>query len=254
MASLNRHPHTQYSPNDNDKPVIWGLVLSRKNSKRLPGKTLRSLAGKPMLAYTLEAAKGAYGLDQCWMFSDDSEALQLADSLGIRIPSFERPEQVSHDKATSEETVHYFLSQFPPEKLPDYLMLLQATSPLRTSQDIDGAIETLFGHSTVKADGLVSIFQPAKPLSWLYEQDPGTLLLTSFTQESEHWKMPNGAIYIIKPKDVLAGKGLLAGNILGYEMPWQRSIDVDTIEDFLFAEALLANSVNPSQASPQHSH
>lgn len=223
--------------------------MSRKNSKRLPGKTLKPLAGKPMIAYTFEAARNAKLLERCWIFSDDADAIALAKKMGIEAPPFDRPEAVSTDQATTEETVRCFLSRFSRESLPDYLMLLQATSPLRTSFDIDRSIELLFGHSTLKADGVVSVCQPAKPLSWLYEQNPGTLGLTPLKHDSAHWKMPNGAIYILKPGDLLDGKSLLEGEIIGYEMPWQRSADIDTIEDFLYAEAFLEHSDTQTQAA-----
>ncbi|MBY0449307.1 MAG: acylneuraminate cytidylyltransferase family protein [Cyanobacteria bacterium] len=218
------------------KDSIWGIVLSRKHSVRLTGKATRNLAGRPMIAYTFEAATKATRLPRCWVFSDDPQVLAIAAEYQIEIPSFERPASVSHNQATTEDSLRYFLSQFSPEALPEWLMLLQPTSPLRTSVDIDRAIELL--ENNPEADGLASVHHTAKPLNWTFELTPQRTLISTF-QEDKDLVLPNGAIYIFNVPAFLQGGSLRDGTLLAYEMPWFRSVDVDTEEELLICQTFL---------------
>ncbi len=222
------------------QPRIWGLILSRKGSKRLPGKALLPLNGKPMLAYSFTAAKNARQLDQCWFFSDDPDAQQLAFDMGVSLPPFERPESVSGDQVSSEVTVRHFLSAFPPSERPDIFVLLQATSPLRESSDIDAAIEHYLDS---QADALVSITCPQKPLSWAYQRKENGELLPAFNDPAPDLVYPNGAIYITATSRLLSGEALVSGRVQGYEMPWERSIDIDTREDYEWAQYWLSHQL-----------
>jgi CMP-N-acetylneuraminic acid synthetase len=168
----------------------------------------------------------------------------LANKSNIHIPPFERPSDVSHSKSTTEETILYFLKQFPKEELPDLLVLLQATSPLRTSEDIDEAI-ALFESSD--GDGIISVTRPYKPLSWTYERLSDKTLTPLFSEERD-WVFPNGALYLFPPKQFLNDGTFLSGKIRGYEMPFCRSIDIDTLEDFYWAETLL--NLNRVESTP----
>ena len=186
-----------------------------------------------MICYSFLAASGATSLDQTFLFSNDEAALGLAkDYDNITIPCFERPDSVSHDTATSDETVQYFLNQFPTQVLPEFLVILQPTSPLRTSQDIDAAVQ-LFLDSD--ATSLVSVNQARKPIHWTYEQTEGNRLKPAF-QDNKQLVIPNGAIYIVKTANIMSGMPIAGENMIGYEMPWFRSMDVDTLEEMVWIE------------------
>lgn len=226
-------------------------MLSRKGSKRLPGKALLPLLEKPLAQYTFEAAKESRLLEKTWIFSDDEALLALAKTQGISIPEFERPEHISQDETSTEESIRYFLSRFENQQRPDLIMLLQPTSPLRTSGDVDAAIQRMI--NAPSADGLISVTPPPKPLSWVYRMDKaGSLKQAGIACETpgEKLLLPNGAIYIIRPKHVLAGKNIGEGHYIGFEMPANRSVDIDTAEDFGYAEYLLKTRHNSIQQNP----
>jgi len=223
------------------QPQVWGLILSRKGSKRLPGKACLPLQGQPLVTYTFEAARSAKKLDKTWLFSDDDAVKALAEAHSICIPDFERPEGVSQDTATSEDTLCYFLQQFELTALPHYLVLLQPTSPLRSAEDIDNAIMAFQNSS---ADTLISVTQPPKPLQWSYRRSSDQTLEPAFPDNKADLVYPNGAIYITRPERLLSGHALASGRMVGYEMPWERSIDIDTAEDFRWAEQLLKQPVS----------
>lgn len=219
---------------------IWGLVLSRKGSKRLPQKACLPLQGQPMIGYTFQAAKASKKLNETWLFSDDQDAIAVAEQHGIAVPDFERPESASQDATSSEDTLRYFLQQFDLTALPELLVLLQPTSPLRSAEDIDGAIEAFQKGS---AETVITVTTPPKPLQWSYIKKPDQTLEPAFPDSKADLVYPNGAIYITRPERLLAGQDLMSGRVQGYEMPWARSIDIDTPEDFQWAEMLLKQPV-----------
>lgn len=224
-------------------PVVWGLIPSRACSRRLPGKALKPLLGKPLLQYTAEAVLQAPSLEKRWIFTNDADALNLACNLGLDRPPFERPESVSGDEADSLQTARYFLEQFPAEQRPDVLVLLQPTSPLRTAHDIEAAL-TIF-LAAAETDYLLSVHKPLKPASWTYELTPSGHLQPTLPVGKDY-VFPNGAIYIFRVTDLLSGRlqeglaGRLAQfRLTPYLMPWERSLDVDYPVDLELAGYLL---------------
>jgi CMP-N,N'-diacetyllegionaminic acid synthase len=229
---------------------IWGLVLARKGSKRLPNKALLPLCDKPLAAYTLAAAAesvclGATG-NTAWVFSDEPQLLALADTYGLAVPDFERPAALSEDASTTFDTVRYFLKQWPRADWPEVLVLLQVTSPLRSSADIDEAIAQFLREETEGCEYLVSVHRPLKPPHWTYSLLPDGSLEAALP-ESRDYVFPNGAIYIFRPELLMSGR-LEAGvkrettrplGMKAFMMPWERSLDVDYALDLKLAEWIL---------------
>ena len=115
-----------------DNHPVLALIPARGGSKGVPRKNLRLVKGKPLLAYTLEAAKNSSNVDTTYLSSDDTEILKVGESLGIQ--SILRPWQSSSDNATADDVVNHFLSILSQEmvSLDPYIVYLQPTSPLRT--------------------------------------------------------------------------------------------------------------------------
>jgi CMP-N,N'-diacetyllegionaminic acid synthase len=245
-------------------PLVWGLVLSRQGSKRLPGKALVPLAGKPLIAHTFDAALAAPSLAKRWVYTNDPQVLTLARKLGMDVPPFERPDHLSADDTDSFATIRQFLSQFPPQQWPDWLMILQPTSPLRRASDIEGALLWFGLHQP--CDYLISVHRPLKPPHWTYAMDSRNNLtkaipappLPATPATATEYVFPNGAIYLMRPELLMTGDQSLPPEqrpgvtSKGYEMPWERSLDIDWPVDLALAAWLMAQQQQPypSVSSP----
>jgi len=124
-------------------PRFLGLIPARGGSKRVPRKNLSSVAGKPLLAWTIEAAQSAQRLDRVVLSTDDDEIAGLGSKLGVEVPFRRPPELASDTAAGSDVTVHAVRSLAERGDTFDYVVVLQPTSPLRVAADIDAAIELL---------------------------------------------------------------------------------------------------------------
>ena len=120
---------------------ILGLITARGGSKGIPGKNIKPLAGKPLIAWTIEAANNSRLLSQVIVSTDDNEIARSAQAWGAEVP-FKRPEELAQDQSSHLDVVLHALQwyQLQHRALPEYVMLLQPTSPLRTANDIDAAI------------------------------------------------------------------------------------------------------------------
>ncbi len=246
-------------------PSVWGLIPSRKNSKRLPGKALSLIEGNPLAYYTFEAIKNSglfnsryFPENKAFLFTDDSSLLDYHHEYKtkssrheerIHIPSFHRPESLSLDGTSTEDTLRYFLKQFDTSEHPDYILILQPTSPLRTADDIDQCW-SLF-HQSKSYDSLISVHTPSKPMHWAYECSSSNTLSKTNELSSKQLVLPNGALYLCKTSDLLSDKPLPYGRVGAYHMPWHRSVDVDTHEDLVMAEAFIRLEKERNTVLPQ---
>jgi CMP-N-acetylneuraminic acid synthetase len=230
------------------KVSIWGLVLSRQGSQRLPNKVLTALADRPLIDYTFAAMKASQRLTHRWVYSNDPGVLLRAEQAGIQQPHFPRPDGVSQPDTSSTHTIRSFLGGFFRNAWPDLLVLLQPTSPLRLAADIDAAIARF--EADPEADVLWSVTQPSKPLQWaLWQQADGQLAPAFDASPPEaaappsrpRLVYPNGAIYIARPSHWWKA-GPQTGRIIAYEMPWRRSVDIDDAADCALAEYWLAHA------------
>lgn len=227
---------------------IWAVVLVRAGSKRLPQKAMRPLLGQPMVSWYLKALSEAQGFERRFLFTDDPDVLDCTtlQHPAIEIPSFLRPSQTSTDNTSSFDTLRYFLKQWDPALLPPWVMLGQCTSPLVDAKDFEKALALLASQD--QAQGLLSVCAPAKPLTWLLTAQAHASGLQHVQPHPVAKSMgqdylPNGAFYILRTQALLETKGPFSlwdhSPILPYVMPYARSIDIDTPEDFQVAEALL---------------
>ena len=221
-------------------PRIIAIIPARGGSKRLPKKNILNLAGKPLIAYTIEASLKSKYITKTIVTSDDDEILNIAKNYGS--DTIKRPDHLASDTATSFDAIeHTILSQ---NENFDYIILLQPTSPLRTTKHIDEAIELLIEKN---ADAVISTCEVDHPVQWNMKIDD-TLDISKSIQsintnrsqdQTKHYRL-NGAIYIAKTKELLEEKTFfLTKNIYSYIMPKIESIDIDDEYDFRTAETFV---------------
>ncbi|WP_434658052.1 cytidylyltransferase domain-containing protein [Sulfurimonas sp. NW9] len=218
------------------------VIPARGGSKRLEHKNILPLAGKPLIAWSIEAAKKSKYIDDVVVSSDDEEILNIAKECSAQV--LKRPKELASDTATTFDTIKHTIDSI--QENYDYIILLQPTSPLRDEQDIDSAIEYMFKK---KADAVVSVCEVEHSPLWsnTLPKDrnmSGFLkeeLLNRRSQDIETYYRLNGAIYIARTKKFLENKGFfLQEKIYAYVMEQSHSIDIDTKLDFDIASSIIS--------------
>lgn len=228
------------------KEKFIAIIPARGGSKRLPNKNILKLGGKPLISWTIEAAKECKLIQEIVVSTDSIEIQNLAIDLAINAP-FLRSDFLSNDTASSFDVVEHCLEYYKRNQNREfeYLILLQPTSPLRTSEDIKKAINLL---EDKKAYGIISICETEHSPLWTNTIDD-SLSLNNFlrdevkntrSQDLPTFYRLNGAIYICKVSEFLKQKTFfLNENIFGYIMDKETSIDIDTKLDFVVADFLI---------------
>lgn len=220
-----------------------GLVPARGGSKGVPRKNVRPAGGKPLIAWTIEAAKAASTIDAVVLSSDDPEIIETARHYGCDVP-FIRPAELAGDEADSLSVVRHAIAAVGRDY--DLTVLLQPTSPLRTAGDIDGAVR-LFAERPV--DSCVSVCAVDKSPWWMYRRrSDGTLApIMEGPAPDRRQAAPavyalNGAVYVARSAHLAAGGGFITPQTVGYVMPSERSLDIDVEFDFKLLELMLSEA------------
>lgn len=222
------------------------VIPARAGSKRLPGKNRRLLGGKPLVQWTIEAARAVPEIDTVCVSTDDKAITTLASDLGLDVP-FIRPAHLSSDTANSVDVVRHALEWYRRNagEVFDYVILLQPTSPLRTAEHIREAIAALKRHD---AAAIVSVCPMSHSPLWantLPENDSLTGFLPEMVKGRRSQDLPtyyrlNGAIYIVRTERFLTDEAfLLPDACFAYRMPESVSVDIDSEQDLRLAEAFL---------------
>lgn len=226
------------------RPSFLGLIPARGGSMRLPRKNLLPLAGKPLLARTVEAARNARYLDRVVLSTDNLEIAAIGREFGADVP-FLRPVKLASDTAsTVDVALHALRSLQAQGEHYDFVVILQPTSPLRSSADIDAAIELLL---VKRADAVISVCETDHPPEWCNPL-PDDLSMASFfrpgirrtrSQDLPRSYRLNGAVYVYNCRRLLVSGSLeMDDNSYAYIMPRERSVDIDSEIDFELAEFL----------------
>jgi N-acylneuraminate cytidylyltransferase/CMP-N,N'-diacetyllegionaminic acid synthase len=217
------------------------LIPARGGSKGLPGKNTKLLLGKPLIAYAIESALNSKYIKEVYVSTDDNEIAEISKKYGAKVP-FLRPAHLASDEALAIDTYIFMLDKWQEAgQIVDSFVILQPTSPLRTSENIDEAIE-LF--QTKNASSVISYTEENHPISWHKYVNEDLTFSPIFEEEIVNRQQkrktyfPNGAIFVFK-KDLIREKKYYNENSLAYLMPRQNSIDIDTLNDFEYAEFLL---------------
>jgi len=227
------------------RPLV--IIPARGGSKGVPGKNIKLLNGKPLIQYTIEAATTVFPMDTICVSTDDIEIKQVAERCGLQVP-FMRPKELSTDKTgTYEVLLHALLHYENQGYYPDVLVLLQATSPFRTSDQIVEALE-LYDSS---CDMVVSVKETkSNPYYVLREENEQGWLVNSkegnFITRQDCPKVYelNGAIYVISV-EALKQKSMTEFKLnKKYVMDDLSSHDIDDMIDWKIAELLVSKRNN----------
>lgn len=219
---------------------VAALITARGGSKGLPGKNIRPLGGKPLIAHSIDVARQSAAVDAVYLSTDSGEIADAARAHGCEVP-FLRAADLASDEATSIDVVCDSLDRLPPH---DIWLLLQPTSPLRTAEDLDGVVATM---ERTGADSCVSVTE-AQDHPWLTFAIGGDGAMTRFcagdpARAVRRQDMPpayvlNGAVYGFRPDWLRQGRAFVDAKSLAWVMPTERSVDIDDLADFERAEAL----------------
>lgn len=227
------------------KKKIIAIIPARSGSKGLKDKNIRILNGKPLIAYTIEAALAAGIFDTVHVSTDSQKYADIAISFGADVP-FLRSGKYARDCSSTWDAVREVLSRYKNMGREfDVCALLQPTSPLRTAQDICEAFSLYFEKS---ARSLTSVSEVEHPIQWCFKLD-NTLSMRDFSaspykecrrQELEKHYRENGMIYIVGTEDICRpGFSFYSADCYAFITERRRAIDIDTLQDFILAETLM---------------
>lgn len=222
---------------------VLAVIPARGGSKGVPGKNIRPLAGRPLIAWTIAAARHAPELDRVVISSEDAAIIETAKAWGGEAP-FVRPEDLARDDTPGIAPVLHALDALP--EAYDYVVLLQPTSPLRTGADISAALRICIEDG---APACVSVSAPHHAPWWMFSLNEERRLQPIFPKDAlpvRRQDMPevyalNGAVYVAEVEWLRATNSFLTPETAAYVMPPERSLDIDTELDFSIAEAVAGN-------------
>jgi N-acylneuraminate cytidylyltransferase len=211
---------------------VLALITARGGSKGLPGKNVRPVQGRPLIDFTIAAARAAACVDRVVLSTDDDEIARVALACGCEVP-FRRPAPLASDEAKSLDVVLHALGHLPGY---DIVVLLQPTSPARTAADIDATVQRLLD---AQAPACVSVCEAEESPHWMFWLDERARLtpLLDTPAATRRQDLPpafvlNGAVYAARTSALRRMGSFLGPETVAHVMPRKRSIDIDTLEDF----------------------
>ncbi len=222
------------------KPLV--VIPARGGSKGVPGKNIKLLNGNPLIHYTIEAARNIFDDEKICVSTDSDEIIKVVEQTGLKVP-FKRPAEFASDTASSQDVLLHAIEFYQLRGYsPNVIILLQPTSPLRTSEHIKGALK-LYNKSL---DMIVSVKESkSNPYFNLFEENGNGNLTKSkegkFIRRQDCpkvWEF-NGAIYVINVESLKACKLYEFKTVKKYVMSEQASIDIDDNIDWIAASTLL---------------
>jgi N-acylneuraminate cytidylyltransferase len=217
------------------------IIPARGGSKGIPRKNVLPLAGKPLIAWTIEAAKAARRLDRVVVSTDDAEIAAVAQRFGAEV--VQRPAEISGDSASSEAALLHVLGHLRESEgyQPEFLTFLQCTSPLTAAEDIDGTIAALLDE---KADTAVAV-TPFHYFLWRRDTSGEAVGINHdkrvrlLRQQREPEYLETGAVYVMRVPGFLETRHRFFGQTAMYVIPPERRWEIDEPVDFRIAELLL---------------
>lgn len=225
---------------------ILVIIPARGGSKGIPHKNIKPLAGKPLIHYTIDVARQIVANEDICVSTDDPEIIQCVEDYGLKVP-FVRPSELATDTAGTYEVLLHALNYYEQQgKSYDVVVLLQNTSPFRTAEQVQEAIQLY--HSEI--DMVVSVKEcSANPYYCVFEENEyGYLNICkgdgSITRRQDAPKVYeyNGAIYVINPKSLKEIPLYKFTKRIKYVMDEKSSLDLDTMNDWHMAELLISKS------------
>jgi CMP-N,N'-diacetyllegionaminic acid synthase len=224
--------------------VPWGdelflfIVPARGGSKRLPGKHLLTLGGRPLIEWTAQSIQQSGLSVECLMTTDDVAIAAVGQKLGWLVP-FLRPAELALDSSPTVDAVIHALDWHRENRGvdPEIVILLQVTSPLRSGGDIRGAVSLLQENGDAQAVVTMTESKSGRHGRWSVGCD-GFILQTERHHPCQSLE-PNGAVYAIRSSVLRDERSFFPSRTMAYVMPFERSVDIDTVDDLQLAETLL---------------
>lgn len=228
--------------------TVLALIPARGGSKGLPRKNVRDLAGKPLLAWSIEAALKCPFLDTIVVSTEDQDIAEAAKRYGAEAP-FIRPMGLATDSAKSIDVILHAINWFEERgRHFDLILLLQPTSPLRTVEDINGALDFF---SKTNADAVVSVCECEHSPLWMNKLPPDFCMkdfiqkaAVANRQDLEKYYRLNGALYLAKVRYLKENQGFFGDTTYAYIMSNDRSVDIDSESDLEYAAFILSKYNN----------
>ncbi len=219
---------------------LLAIISARGGSKGIPRKNTKLLAGKPLISWSIDAAKQASCINRIIVSTEDDEIASVARESGADVP-FSRPIELATDDAPGIAPVLHAISQLPDY---DWVLLLQPTSPLRSAEDIDGIWQFCQEQGGLSA---VSVCEVAKHPYWIFQRNSSRRLEPFFEKRADITRrqdLPpayalNGALYLARTDWLLERRDFIGPETLGYVMPPERSVDLDAPQDWRWVEFLI---------------
>lgn len=224
------------------------IIPARGGSKSIPNKNIMSICGKPLIAYTIDAGKKSKYIDEIIVSTDSDVIKMIAQKYGAKVP-FLRPEELSNDTSKSIDVVMHAIDFYKKNNVSfDYVILLQPTSPLRTFEHLDKAIEKLIESNSTS---LVSVCEADEnPVLMRSIENEKLKEVISFEgtnlrrQDLPTFYIFNGALYINSNDMLINKKKFVDENTIPYVMDKESSIDIDTMLDARLVELIIKESIN----------
>jgi CMP-N,N'-diacetyllegionaminic acid synthase len=227
--------------------IILGVITARGGSKGVPGKNIKLLGDKPLIAYTIDAAKRSRLITHTIVSTDDPAIADVASRCGAEVP-FMRPAELASDKAPHLVVMQHAI-EFMERKLEskiDYVVILQPTSPFRTAEDIDETLKLLIDSGADSGVTLVDVgndhpvkakkLEGSRVLSYCIPEKEGTR-----RQDLEPAYRRSGAVYTMRRDVIVQDQSLYGRHVVGHVVPAERSIDIDSPLDWVCAEWMLGD-------------
>lgn len=225
------------------KSKVLAIIPARKGSKRLPDKNKLILNGKPLISWTIESALASDYIDDIVISTDDSDIKKISQSYDVDVP-FLRPKSLSGDKASTLDVIFHSIDYYESVgKFYETIVLLQPTSPLRTTSDVNNAFKllSLDTHSVVSVSKVdhspiwCNTLPPNNSLEFFLNKD----IIGKRSQELPEYYRLNGAIFIAKTKYIKTNKNFFGKKSKAFIMERQNSIDIDTEIDFKLCQLIM---------------
>jgi CMP-N,N'-diacetyllegionaminic acid synthase len=227
------------------KKEILAIIPARGGSKGVPRKNVKSLIDMPLICYTIKAAKESKYITKTVVSTEDEEIRSVSLNFGAEVP-YLRPEELASDKSPTIDSVIHMINWLKENEdyTPDYICLLQCTSPLRNGKHIDEAIDKMI---TTNMEGVISVCEAEVNPYWasIIRDNKLQYFIEEGKSITRRQDLPevyriNGAIYIIETDKLLTNKTFETENVTAYIMSTNDSIDIDTDLDFKLAEMIMS--------------
>ncbi len=225
---------------------LLAVIPARGGSKRLPGKNIRPLGGKPLIAWTLDAARDSGVFAHVLVSTDDEAIAEAARRCGADVPWL-RPAELASDTASSAHVLRHALSWYEGKHGPVYaVVLLQPTSPFRSPASIRGAVASYLAQSEAQRHAVVSVSPAPQHPAWCFRLEStgmqpflGWEMLLQRSQDLPPAYALNGAVYVLPPQAIRDGAPLICPGTQPFVMTDPReALDIDNDDDWRRAEQL----------------